>query len=165
MLPLNFLKVTYMIDHRDYMVQLAIDNKWKRGIELGVGTGMMYHKLLANTELTMIGVDLGLRPHRRGRVEEIHDSFPGRSIMHFMSTHSAAPLVPNGWADFVFIDAAHGYAAVKHDIELWQSKVKPGGWFGGHDYHPKFSGVIKAVNEAFGDKVLVLDHYIWTVTP
>ena len=50
--------------------------------------------------------------------------------------------------DFVFIDAAHDYENVKADIEAWYSKVKIGGYIGGHDY-PGFQGVVQAVNEFF----------------
>lgn len=49
--------------------------------------------------------------------------------------------------DFVFIDAAHDYENVKNDINAWYPKVKKGGTIGGHDYHPTWSGVVKAVDE------------------
>jgi predicted O-methyltransferase YrrM len=52
--------------------------------------------------------------------------------------------------DFVFIDADHGYEAVKKDIEAWLPKVKPGGFVSGHDIN--LPGVFKAVVEAFGEK-------------
>lgn len=48
--------------------------------------------------------------------------------------------------DFVFIDASHDYNSVKQDLECWYPKVKPGGWFAGHDY-PNWPGVVKAVDE------------------
>lgn len=50
--------------------------------------------------------------------------------------------------DWVYIDANHGYEAVKEDLGLWWSKVKPGGILSGHDYavRPGF-GVVQAVNE------------------
>jgi predicted O-methyltransferase YrrM len=49
--------------------------------------------------------------------------------------------------DFVFIDANHEYEQVKKDLQLWYPKVKKGGFFCGHDYHPTWAGVVKAVNE------------------
>jgi len=65
--------------------------------------------------------------------------------------------------DFVFIDGDHGYEAVKQDIELYEPKVKPGGWIGGHDYQ-NFDGVARAVNERFGSRVQVgLESLIWLV--
>lgn len=51
--------------------------------------------------------------------------------------------------DMVFIDGDHSYSGCKQDINHWYSKVKPGGWLGGHDYrHPSFNfGVDVAVDE------------------
>lgn len=49
-------------------------------------------------------------------------------------------------ADAVFIDAAHDYESVKADIAAWLPKVKPGGFFGGHDIDAP--GVKQAVDEA-----------------
>lgn len=51
--------------------------------------------------------------------------------------------------DFVFLDAAHDYDNVKADITAWRSKVKSGGYLGGHDYQLIFPGVMKAVQEEF----------------
>lgn len=48
--------------------------------------------------------------------------------------------------DFIFIDAAHDYESVKQDLLAWYPKLKKGGIFAGHDYHP-FWGVYNAVNE------------------
>ncbi len=59
----------------------------------------------------------------------------------------ASKLYPNRSLDFVFIDAAHDYENVKADIEAWYSKVKIGGYIGGHDYDSFWWGVQKAVNE------------------
>ena len=60
----------------------------------------------------------------------------------------------------VFIDADHRYEAVRDDIEAWLPLVRPGGIIAGHDYHPNWPGVRRAVDEAFpeqdGPK-----HYIW----
>lgn len=142
-----------MFDHRDTMMRLALDYNWRRGVELGVGSGQLRSRLL-KLGIDLIGVDLGSRRDRKEKVEALGGT------MHWMSTHEAARLVPDGWADFIFVDAGHSYEAVKDDIACWERKVKPGGWFGGHDYHPRFPGVIRAVNEAFKD-VKVLPGWIW----
>jgi hypothetical protein len=50
--------------------------------------------------------------------------------------------------DFIYIDACHLYEAIKWDLENYISKVKKGGYIGGHDYFPHGDfGVIQAVDE------------------
>jgi hypothetical protein len=135
------------------MVALAREHGWQRGVELGLGHGLLFARLIGEG-IDMVGVDLGLRPERRAAVEAI-----GGNVL-WMATAEAAKHVADGWADFVFVDAGHSYQAVKSDIERWQSKVKPGGWFGGHDYHWSHPGVVRAVDEAFPERRL-LEHWVW----
>lgn len=52
--------------------------------------------------------------------------------------------------DFVYIDALHDYEAVRNDIRGWWPKVLGGGYIGGHNHHPRWPGVIRSVQEAFG---------------
>jgi hypothetical protein len=52
----------------------------------------------------------------------------------------------NATLDGAFIDAAHDYENAKADITAWLPKVKPDGFFGGHDIDS--AGVRKAVDEA-----------------
>lgn len=53
--------------------------------------------------------------------------------------------------DLVYIDANHGYEAVRADLAAWWPKVRPGGILAGHDYsyNPDMHvlGVIPAVLE------------------
>lgn len=50
--------------------------------------------------------------------------------------------------DLVFIDASHGYDAVKADIEAWYPNMKPNGLMVFHDYGARvWSGVKLAVDE------------------
>lgn len=56
--------------------------------------------------------------------------------------------------DFVFIDADHVYQSVRNDVLAWLPKVKPGGIISGHDYNKEHPGVLQAVPEIFGDKVI-----------
>jgi predicted O-methyltransferase YrrM len=62
------------------------------------------------------------------------------------SSTQAAKEFADEYFDFIFIDAAHDYESVKQDLEAWFPKLKKGGIFAGHDYHP-FWGTYKAVNE------------------
>ena len=59
--------------------------------------------------------------------------------------------------DVVFIDAEHDYENVGRDIKCWLPKVKQGGYIAGHDYHPTWTGVCKAVDEIF-KSVQVTEH-------
>jgi SAM-dependent methyltransferase len=139
--------------HRDVMESLAREKGWRRGVELGLGTGLLFARFLA-LGIEMIGVDLGLRPDRKREVEKL-----GGNVL-WMPTALASEHVADGWADFVFVDAGHSYSAVKTDLEEWEPKVREGGWFGGHDYHPHHPGVIRAVDERFGE-VDLLEGWIW----
>jgi uncharacterized Rossmann fold enzyme len=90
-----------------------------------------------------------------------------RKIIRTRSAHAAAAL--DHPYDFVFLDADHSYEGCKADIEAWATKVKPGGWLGGHDYEnndfPKF-GVTRAVNEFVAASGLALErgeNFTWFV--
>ena len=51
--------------------------------------------------------------------------------------------------DFIYIDGDHCFEAVDFDIEHAKKIIKKGGLIGGHDYHPGFAGVVKAVDNHF----------------
>lgn len=58
--------------------------------------------------------------------------------------------VPDGSLDYCFIDGDHSYDGCMADIKAWRSKVRPGGWIGGHDYgNKRLPGVKQAVDESF----------------
>lgn len=145
--------------HRDVMVGLARELGWRRGVEVGVGSGKLLHRLL-RLGIQMVGVDMGQRPDRKAEVEAIISLYD-RSRMIWRPSVQAAHLVPDGWADFVFIDAGHSHQAVAMDLAAWEPKVRTGGWFGGHDFHPAHPGVIQAVRERFGKRFNELEGWIW----
>lgn len=61
--------------------------------------------------------------------------------------------------DFVHIDASHEYQDVLNDIISWYPKVKPGGMITGDDYVSWWDGVVKAVDEYFNNKIIVIHNY------
>jgi hypothetical protein len=71
------------------------------------------------------------------------------------TSEQASSEIPNE-LDFVYIDGAHYYEAVKKDIELFYKKVKKGGIIGGHDFWASEIGVCKAVSEFAENKNLKL---------
>lgn len=80
-----------------------------------------------------------------------------------MSSLEALSHTPDQF-DLVFIDANHEYDHVKQDILSWLPKVRPGGILAGHDYDPEipmFSGVKQAVDEIFGNKIMLGKDRLW----
>lgn len=51
-----------------------------------------------------------------------------------MTSADAAKQIPNGSLDFVYVDANHGEAYVRQDLQIWAPKVRSGGIVSGHDY-------------------------------
>ena len=62
--------------------------------------------------------------------------------------------------DLIYIDGSHIYSDVKKDIDSCLSFLKPNGYLCGHDYNSSCQGVVKAVNDSFGD-VEVFDDSSW----
>lgn len=151
--------------HRETFTALVQANGWTRGAELGVDKGILFGMLLrACPDLRLLGVDLFPDPERSKRVPSLVAQFSPRASVMALDTVSASAYVEDGSLDFVFIDADHREPAVRDDIAHWRPKVRSGGWLGGHDYSPKFPGVIQAVDRAFGTRIRTYPGAIWGIT-
>lgn len=89
--------------------------------------------------------------HRR-QAEARALKFPERAHIVCGWSTEVARSIPDNSLDLVFLDADHSYEGLKADLAAWVSKVKPGGWIGGHDYGNTdpaydFSGVKRAADE------------------
>jgi predicted O-methyltransferase YrrM len=62
---------------------------------------------------------------------------------------------------FLYIDGMHTYDQVKKDILNYISKINKGGFIGGHDYHPVWSGVVQAVDECVGTPDMIFEDFSW----
>ena len=63
-----------------------------------------------------------------------------------------------------FIDARHDYDNVKADIGAWLPKIESGGTLMGHDYADANYGTREAVDERFGDSVIIKAN-MWIARP
>ena len=153
-----------MSPHREVLTALVSGQRWTRGAELGVDKGILFGMLLKNCpDLHLIGVDLFPDRLRSHRVFDLAAQYADRVTLIEGDTVASAAMVEDGSLDFVFIDADHSYEAVRRDIDAWRSKVRAGGWLGGHDYNRKFPGVVRAVDFTFGRSVYTLPGSIWSV--
>ncbi len=153
-----------MSPHRKTLAGMVNQYGWKRGAELGVDRGILMGVLLRDCpDLHLVGVDIFPDIERSWRAFEYGHEYAERSILLTMTTSAASRVAEDGSFDFVFIDADHNYESVVDDIACWRSKVRSGGWLGGHDYNKKFPGVVKAVDEVFGKSVKQWPGSIWGV--
>jgi predicted O-methyltransferase YrrM len=96
------------------------------------------------------------------RVVGISNNHSEVEIIRKTSVDAAAD-VPDSSLDLVYIDAIHDYPNGIADIGAWIDKVKDGGFVTGHDYHARFQGMIRAVDEFFGMDIEILQDSNWFV--
>lgn len=68
--------------------------------------------------------------------------------VHQDYSYNIVNLFEDNYFDLIYIDAAHDYASVKADIEMYLPKCKI--IMAGHDYSDEWEGVKLAVNETVG---------------
>lgn len=162
-----------------------------RGVEVGVFRGVLSQYLLRKGVARLFMVDTwapaeeqpehyretkdycaGLTVAECGANEALARAVAARSggkaVVLKLPSVVAAAQINDGSMDFVFLDADHSYEGVRDDIAAWLPKVRKGGWIGGHDYandmpEYDFSGVKRAVDEAFPDGVDMDDNFTWFV--
>jgi hypothetical protein len=57
-----------------------------------------------------------------------------RVVIHMGWSVDILPLFPEGYFDWVYLDGDHRYPAVRQELEICRTRVKPGGLICGHDY-------------------------------
>jgi hypothetical protein len=79
--------------------------------------------------------------HYQG-VLDIASTYPAVKVIREYSDKAAAQF-PDGFFDFVYLDADHRYESVVADIAAWWPKVRSGGVLAGHDYIQTTVGVAR----------------------
>lgn len=135
------------------------DLGYRRAIEIGVREGEFARLLLEETNLEeLVGIDRNVL----GGPRDLMSRYPGRYRILEASSPECAAEFADGYFDFVYVDADHGYEAVAQDLEAWWPKVAQGGIFCGDDYADTDNpgegkyGVVRAVNEFVDRHGLVL---------
>lgn len=130
-----------------------------KGVELGVWYGYNMGHLLeecSNIE-SLWGIDpyLPYQDWNRYIGQDLMDAAEQstRSIISNFPAYKATLLkttslqaskdFADGSLDFIFIDGDHSYERCYEDLNLWYSKIRPGGLFSGHDF--SLPGVNKAL--------------------
>jgi hypothetical protein len=93
---------------------------------------------------------------RNMRLADVADTFDVREA----ASVDVSISIPDGFCSFVFIDADHGYEAVRADIRAWRGKVRAGGVLAGHDCHT-FAEVMAAVKDELGEAFVTTDENVW----
>jgi SAM-dependent methyltransferase len=133
---------------------------WTAGAEVGVRTGRTtFHLLDSNPNLSMIAVDIDIKQFYNFKISQ---KYQNRLNAIEGVSWEVPNQIPNNSLDFFFIDAGHGYKSVIKDIQSWAPKLKPNGWFLGHDIN--FPAVHKAVTEHF-EKFEIGPDNVWFKSP
>lgn len=120
---------------------------FKAGAEIGVEGGNFSHILAKNNPGAMLySIDPWHNKANYHKAVRRLGSLDNVKIIKALSA-DAVKEFDDGSLDYVYIDAAHDYENVMHDITHWSEKVRAGGIVSGHDYNTDYPGVIRAVDE------------------
>ncbi len=155
------------------LVELVRENQFKTAVEVGTWTGATACRLAdIGCSVTCIDWFRGTEDpddqigHNRdfGTMWSIFQRNVGdrlwRTIFPVVSHTTGAEWI-QGPFDIAFIDADHRYENCKADILRWAPTVKRDGYLTGHDYCPRFPGVMQAVDELFPGDFEVRGHSLW----
>ena len=65
--------------------------------------------------------------------------------------------------DFIYIDGIHTYDQVNKDIDNYKPLIVKGGFIGGHDFHPVWSGVVQSIKEKLGEPNKTFQDTSWVI--
>lgn len=152
----------------DEMVRLIQNHNLKSYCEVGVKQGRMLLQVVQTTGVEGFGVDAWKNIPNEGEsydewnfetIKAEYDNNAGKHpaiTTYWMTSLEAAEICPD--VDLVFIDAGHDYKNCHADILAWRPKCKI---ISGHDYDPKFPGVMKAVDELVPERKLGSNAVWW----
>ena len=105
------------------------------------------------TQISCVDRWLAAPPLEAAKERLVEGLHTGRVSLHQKLTVEAAQdphyaeVCPHGDPHFIYIDADHSYKGISADLQAWYPHLAPGGIIGGHDYNPRWEGVVRAANE------------------
>ena len=147
------------IRFRNILADLARENDFEFGVEVGVHLGKFSEVLLARSRMRKLYLVDPWLDYGRGKYEMEGDDIFAECKARMVKFGKRAKLIrepspeavrhfKDDYFDFVFIDGNHKYKAVVADLDAWWPKLKSGGILGCHDYCRRFNcRVIEAVSE------------------
>lgn len=150
------------VKDRNDLAKLFFERGYTIGAEIGVWKGWYSSVLIReNPNLLLYCIDPWLpyaEQPSRIKNERCFRETEKRLMPHnvkIIRKTSAVALndFPDRSLDFVYIDGAHDYENVRHDINEWSKKVRIGGIVAGHDYFYYTNpaglefGIVRAVDE------------------
>jgi predicted O-methyltransferase YrrM len=137
-------------DRYDYLTHMP---KGKRVAEVGVWKGDYSDHILRYTtpkQLHLFDLDLARFSVRERFAEEAATK---RVVFHEGDAAELLETLPDGYFDWIYVDAGHDYASVRADASVCARKVAPGGLLVFNDYlfwshtEARPYGVVQVVNE------------------
>jgi|3_EtaG_2_1085321.scaffolds.fasta_scaffold09822_5 cephalosporin hydroxylase len=145
--------------------------------EVGVQAGTNFQLLLTENVKEAVAVDIWdksetVAQNDQGYSKETLEGLYINFVRHHMAdarvkvfkgfSVDVAKVFPDGYFDFIYIDADHTYEGCLADLRAWYPKIKQGGIIAGHDYIDIVGGhnddvpfgVIQAVTEFSNQHVL-----------
>jgi len=165
MITSETIKDFYLINHRKHIGKFLKKYNLNTVIcEIGVAAGDNFFNLLKTAQpISIYGVDIwndysivsisdfttkqSIREQDYSDFKEKVKEYPDMKIIKDYSIN-AVNQFPDGFFDYIYIDADHHYEGIKQDIDSWWPKVKTNGILAGHDYKSLNNcGVKRAVDE------------------
>jgi|SRR5450631_373028 len=129
-------------------------------VELGSWRGVTTRLLAEAVSKTVFAIDPFIGSGSEVNLKTFRERVAGLSNVVLLRTTSgeAARIWDHGHVSFAFIDAAHDYANVAHDIHAWLAHSQPGTIIAFHDTDNKdFAGCRRAVFEV-ADQFRIVAH-------
>jgi predicted O-methyltransferase YrrM len=145
----------------NFLLTLPLDLKGSDAVEIGSYIGesanilsLFFHEVICIDPLN----------DETKKIFEKNTAGRNISLIEKISDIAHRDLYYGGYG-LVYIDGVHTKPAVRNDIQNYYPKVFVGGYVGGHDYGPgpENTGVVEAVNEAFGEPDFIFEDESWLV--